>query len=42
MTFCEYTKYHETSNAFYWESALDTLEILGIESTSAMFPHQIS
>ena len=27
MTFCEYTKYHETSNAFYWESALDTLKI---------------
>ena len=42
MTFCEYTKYHETSSAFYRKSALDTLKILGIESTSAMFPHQIS
>ena len=27
MTFCEYTKYHETYNAFYWESAPDTLKI---------------
>lgn len=42
MTFCEYTKYHETSSAFYWESALDTQKNPGIESTFAMFLHQIS